>query len=210
MAGGNAFEQSASGMSQAGSLTQQAANPMQNFSTYQNPYTQEVVNNSLNDLERARQMQMNQIGASAQAAGAFGGSRHGLVESETNRNFADRAGNLASNLRMQGFDNAVNNTFRGADAQLGAARMLGGLSGQGFDMADTINQRQMQHGLFTQGMNQQIIDAARDRFNQFRSAPGESLQYPLAAIGGVPHPSTQTTEQSPGLFNYLSLGLGLL
>jgi hypothetical protein len=210
MAGGNAFEQSASGMSQAGSLTQQAANPMASFSQFQNPYTDQVVNNSLNDLERARQMQMNQIGASAQAAGAFGGSRHGLVESETNRNFADRAGNMAGNLRMQGFDNAVNNAFRNSGSQLGAAQMLGGLAGQGFDMADTINQRQMQHGLFTQGMNQQIIDAARNRFNQFTAAPGESLQYPLAAIGGVPHPSTQTTEQSPGLFNYLSLGLGLL
>lgn len=210
MAGGNAYQQSASGMQQAGNLATQTGNPMASFSQFQNPYTDQVVNNSLNDLERSRQMQMNDIGAAATSAGAFGGSRHGVLEAETNRGFADRAGNLAGNLRMQGFDNAMNNTFRNANTQLGAAGALGNLSGQGFNMANDINRQQMQQGLFTQGLNQQIIDSARSRFDQFRNAPGESLQYPLAAIGGVPHPSTQTTEQSPGLFNYLSLGLGLL
>jgi len=210
MAGGNAYEQSAGGMQTAGNLATQAGNPMASFSQFQNPHTNQVVNRSLKDLERSRLMQTDNIGASAQAAGAFGGSRHGALEAETNRGFADRAGNLAAGLRSQGFDTAMNNTFQNANAQLGAAGMLGGLSGQGFDMANDINQQQFQQGLFTQGLNQQLIDSARQRFGEFKAAPGDSLQYPLTAIGGVPHPSTQTTEQNPGLFNYLSLGLGLL
>ena len=43
------------------------------LSQYTNPFEAQVVQQSLSDLERARQMQQNVQGAQAQAAGAFGG-----------------------------------------------------------------------------------------------------------------------------------------
>lgn len=212
MAGGqgNIFEQSTAGLGQAGDLTRRASNPLANFGNFQNPYEDQVVQGTLNDMERSRLMAMNNMGASAGAAGAFGGARHGIAESETNRGFFDRVGDLTAGLRSEGFNNAMNNAFRQSGVDLASGGQLAGLSGQGFGMGQAVQQDQMRQGLMQQAMNQQLIDSARGRFQDFISAPGDSLQYPLAAIGGVPHPSTQTTESKPGLFNYLSLGLGLL
>lgn len=77
-----------------------------NLSPYMNPYTQNVIDTSMQDLERQRLMQQNQIGAQAQAAKAFGGSRQGVQEALTNEAFARQGGQLAANLRQAGFQNA--------------------------------------------------------------------------------------------------------
>lgn len=74
---------------------------------YMNPYTGEVIDAALGDLDRSRQMTQNQNAASATAAGAFGGSRHGVVEAETNRAYADQASQMAAQLRNAGFQTAL-------------------------------------------------------------------------------------------------------
>ncbi len=93
--------------------------------TYMNPYTQQVIDTSMADLERQRQMQQNQLGAQASAAGAFGGSRQGIAEAETNRAFAQQGGQLAAQLRQQGFQTAL-----GASQQDVANQMQAALANQ--------------------------------------------------------------------------------
>ena len=93
--------------------------------TYMNPYTQQVIDTSMGDLERQRQMQMNQLGAQASAAGAFGGSRQGVAESLTNEAFARQGGQLAAGLRQQGFQTAL-----GASQQDVANQMQAALANQ--------------------------------------------------------------------------------
>lgn len=75
---------------------------------YMNPYTTNVIDQNTADMNRARQMEQMQTGAQAEAGGAFGGSRHALMEAENNRNFYDRQGAMSGNLRNQGFQNAQN------------------------------------------------------------------------------------------------------
>ena len=77
------------------------------LNAYQNPFQSQVIDNTLGDLNRARQIQIQSDQDAAIGRGAFGGSRSALLEAETNRNFADRAGNIAANLRSQGFDRAT-------------------------------------------------------------------------------------------------------
>jgi len=73
---------------------------------YTNQYTQGVSDNVLSDITRQSDQQANQIGANAAAAGAFGGSRHGVQEavnmSEANRNY----GQMSNQLNAQAFDAA--------------------------------------------------------------------------------------------------------
>lgn len=91
----------------AGSYTSaQLANT--DLSSYMNPYTNDVINASMADMERARQTALNNTGAQASAAGAFGGGRHALMEARTNSNAIDDMGRLSANLRAQGFQNAQN------------------------------------------------------------------------------------------------------
>lgn len=77
-----------------------------NLDPYFNPYESQVVGQTLSDIERSRQMQANEAARQAQAAGAFGGSRSAILESESNRNFAEQAARSAAQLRQAGFTNA--------------------------------------------------------------------------------------------------------
>lgn len=168
-----------------------------------NPFQQQVTNRTMQDMERQRQMAMNNMGAAATRANAFGGARHGVAEAQTNAEYGRAFGDMAANLNMQNFGNAQNLSMQ-------QGQQMAGLAGQGFDMGNSITQQQLAQGTMLQGLNQAVIDAARGQWQGYANAPAQSLQYPLAAISSVPHGQTTTTEQQPGLFNYLSLGLGLL
>ena len=226
MAGGgnpsNVYQGAAQGLTQAG---QTAGNVAQyqpqsvtaNLPQYQNPYTQSVIDPALADVERQRQMAVNDVGAAATRAGAFGGSRHGVAESLTNEAAMRQAGQLSANLRSQGFGQAANlaqqdiaNQMAAGGLNLSAANALGNVSNLGFGMGQSIADQQMRQGTMQQGLTQQLIDAARGQFGQFVGSPTNSAALPLQTIGAIPYGQTQTTTQKPGLFNYLSLGLGLL
>ncbi len=91
-----------------------------------------------------------------------------------------------------------------------AAGQLGNLANLGFGMGNQITQQQMQQGSLQQAMQQQLMDAARGQYGGFTSSPQSGLQSVLAALGGANMgQQTQTTSQQPGLFNYLSLFLGI-
>ena len=100
------------------------------MANYTNPYTQQVVNTSMAELERQRQMQMGALGAQATTAKAFGGSRQGVAEALTNEGFARQGGQLSSQLYNQGFQTAlgasqtdITNAMRAQEAnQLARAR----------------------------------------------------------------------------------------
>jgi hypothetical protein len=92
-------------------------------------YQQAVIDASTSDLDRARQIAQQQNRAQAAAAGAFGGSRHGLVEAETNRGFADAAARTSADLRLQGFNTALNQLTNDQQRALQAA-----LANQGVDL----------------------------------------------------------------------------
>ena len=79
------------------------------LSAYQNPYESQVVQNTLSDIGKAQEMSLNQMGAQATQANAFGGSRHGIAEAETRKNFADQALNSVAGIRQQGFNQALQN-----------------------------------------------------------------------------------------------------
>lgn len=204
------FGQAAGAFNGALSGTERAMG-MPDIGAFQNPYTQQVVGNSMDAMNRARQMTLNDVGAAATGAGAFGGSRHGIAEAETNRNFFDSAGQMAGNLNMQGFNTALQGAQNQQQMQLAGAGQLGNLAGQGFGMGQSINQAQNQQGTQQQAVMQALIDAARGQVGGFTGSPGQSLQLPLAALGAIPGGGgqTSTTSQRPGLFNILGLLAGL-
>ncbi|NNM74742.1 tail fiber domain-containing protein [Enterovirga aerilata] len=74
---------------------------------YMNPYTDQVVSNALSDLDRSRVAALTQTGDQAAAAGAFGGSRQGIMEAVTNAESARAAGILSAQLRSNAFDKAA-------------------------------------------------------------------------------------------------------
>lgn len=236
--GGNVFQQSQQaltgamqGASRAGMfqpMNVRAGTAVDGISTYMNPYTQQVIDTSMADLERQRQMQQNQTGAQATAARAFGGSRHGLAEAETNRAFAQQGGQLASQLRQQGFNTALGASqqdvanrmqaaianqgagMQAANLNLSAAGQLGNLAQTGFNMGQSIGQQQFQQGEMLRALNQALIDAAKGQYGGFTGAPATGLQNLFGGVGAANMgQQTQTATQKRGLFDYISAFAGL-
>jgi hypothetical protein len=79
---------------------------------YMNPYLNNVVDQTQADMERARLVEQNATNDAMTAAGAFGGSRHGIANAETNRNYYDRLGSTMGQLRNLGFQNAQQAAFQ--------------------------------------------------------------------------------------------------
>lgn len=190
----NPFQGAAQATMQAG---QAFANP--NVNQFMNPFNQNVVDKTLRDVGNAAQMGLNNIGAQAQRSGAYGGSRQGIMEAEALKGFQQQALDKVGALRQQGFNNAMNNAFRSAQG-------LQGIGSQAFNMGQAINQQQIQQGAMQQQMMQNLINAAKNQYNQFAAAPTNKLGLPLAALGATPLPETQKTERQLGIMDYLTAG----
>lgn len=84
----------------------------QSAQDYMSPYMQNVVDMQQRSAERASQMQGQQNNAAAVGAGAFGGSRQGLMEAERQRNLATQK----EGIQAQGLQSA----FQQAQTQFNA------------------------------------------------------------------------------------------
>jgi len=118
---------------QAGARDVAARTGAAGFEQFMNPFTQNVVDTSLGDIERSRQDATNATRSQAAAAGAFGGSRSGVAESLTNRDFGDTAARTAAGLRQAGFTQALGFNQADQDRELRA-----GMSNQGADVSTGI------------------------------------------------------------------------
>jgi len=224
----NIYQQANTGITKAGqaAMTGTQFSPMAitaptaaTMSQYSNPYETGVVNQNLADIERSRLLAQNNMGAQATAANAFGGSRHGIAEAETNRGFADRAAAMSGQLRQQGYSNSQQMArqaqmqnqqaqLQGQQQRMGAASQLGTLSNLGFGMGQQIDAQMQNQGLQQQAVQQAVIDAAKARYAGYTAQPNQALNMPLQALGAAPYNTStnQTQGYSPGLFDYLTLG----
>jgi len=118
---------------------------------YLNPYQQEVTDRTMEEMRRQQNMDMNSVGDAAANAKSFGGSRLGVLESETTRGHdANRANILASmnannftqgqqaqelhrQRMLQGATNSANMAGMSADAFSRAAMNSGQLAGMNAD-----------------------------------------------------------------------------
>lgn len=133
-----------------------------NINDYMNPYTQSVIDSSMNDLDKARQQAINSTGVAATQGGAFGGDRHAIMESQNNADYMDQVARTSSQLRNQGYQNAqqaamgdVNsvNQQRGMTAQMAQQANMANqaaMNDRSQFMGSTANSNAMQTGLANQ------------------------------------------------------------
>ena len=139
----------------------------QNLAQFQDPYTSQVVDQTIQDLDRARRITNNDISGNAARAGAFGGSREALMRTENNRNFADRTAAAVGQLRSQGFQQAADRAQQEQLQRLGLTasdiqnlrgyQSAGNLQGQNISAQDVRDVRglQSQGALTAQGLGAQ-------------------------------------------------------
>jgi hypothetical protein len=163
---------------------------------FQDPYTDRVVNQTIRDMDRARQMTANQISGDAAKAGAFGGSRSMLMQAENNRNFADRTAAAVGQLRSQGFQRAADLAQQENLQRLGLSASdlqnvrgltsQGNLQGQRITADDLQNVRGLtsQGGLAAQGLQSQgALAALGANAGLYQSALGLNAAGDRSAMG---------------------------
>ena len=164
-----------------------------------NPYESQVVQQTLRDVGQQALKAQNVLGAQAEAAGAFGGSRHGIAEAEMAKGYTQQMADQAARMRQQGYGQAMQTALQAAQGLQGAGQ-------QAFGYGQAIQQQQMRQGAMQQAAMQSLIDAARRQYLGYTGAPQQGL---AAMFGGAGlTQGTQGTSQTyqPGLFDYLTLG----
>jgi hypothetical protein len=144
-AGGFGMGAAQSGIAQLTGTTG-AFNPYSAYS-YMNPYEAAVVQQTLADMQRASDIAGRQEAAQAVQAGAFGGSRQGIVAAERARNLLEQQARAAAGLRAQGYTQASEQAQRAFEAQQARAQQAAQLTGQlGQAGAGTALQAALQSG----------------------------------------------------------------
>jgi len=197
-----------------------------NIDAYMNPYLRNVADTTMNDMYRTRQMQGMDDNYAASRAGAFGGSRHGVAQAETNRNFYDVLGNQLSNLYAGGFQAATglaqsdmeralaaqqSNQSAGLSANqqaLGAAQTLGQLGQLQQEMGLQGGEALINLGLGQQEFSQQQLDALRNLPLEQQAILNEALGINPAGGSGMSSSSTGTSSSSSQNGIFKSIGLG--
>ncbi len=144
-------------MQQPGDVTAQAF-PGSNLSGYVNPFSNDVANTTLGQLDLARKMAIN--GNSSDATlnggeGAWGGARAGVSDALTNESFGRTAASTLANLNQTGFDTAAGLQQADAARALQAAQ---GNQGVAFNTASTNAGNNQQAELAQAGFNNDAVN----------------------------------------------------
>jgi hypothetical protein len=163
---------------------------------FMDPYQQSVTQEALKEIDRQQQMASNQLAGKAVQAGAFGGSRFGLQQSELARNAADLKSRRIFEDLSRNFQNAQASARAANQQRLQQGQMFGQLgratSGIGGAMAGI--------GAQTQQMGQSDV-------NQLMGIGG--LQQQLAQQGlNVDYQNQMALQNAP--YQQLSTGAGIL
>lgn len=219
---------------QPGAFSYEAFTP-QAAQQYMNPYLQAALNPQIEEAKRQAEIQRIQQAGRLTKAGAFGGSRQAIMESEMERGLGQNLANItgqgykeAYQQAQQAFQadqlrRAAAETAQEASRQYGAKFGLEGLqnalqaAGQQGTLAQAGQtaglknlQAQMEAGATQRDIEAQGLGADYKRFQEERDWPYKMLQYQQSFLQGLPISATSYMENTSPLQNIMGTGTGLL
>ena len=192
-------------LAEAGALTTQAGKSFDQaaYEQYANPFQQNVTDMAGREMNRQYDQALLGQNAQAQQAGAFGGSRHGILNAENERNRMQNMADLQFRGAQQGFQNAQQmfGTDQARALQAGSqAGQLGSLQSQmGYQDAQALQGIGSQQ----QALEQQSVDAAYGDYLEQREYPFRQTNFALGALRGTPY-ETRTTATGSGTSTQLA------
>ena len=172
---------------------------------YMNPYLQQALDPQMKELQRQADIQRVADAGRLTQAGAFGGSRQAIMESEGRRNLLDKQSNVLGMGYASAYDKAMqqfnaDQQRKVQEAQFGADFGLKGLGAE----RDILNQ-QLGAGAVQRGITSEGIAADLGEFNTQREFPYKQVQFQRDMISGLPTGSvTNTPAQLSGVAQLLA------
>lgn len=169
-----------------------------------NPYLEAALNPQIEEARRQAQIQNLQNRTALTRAGAFGGGRGALMESEAQRNLATNLSNITGQGYKTAYDQAMAQFNREQDLGLQSTR-----AAQDFGLAAL--QRQADLGAQQRAIEQQGIEADIAQFKEERDFPYKQVQYQQSLLQGLPLAAqTYSYSQPSALSNILSQSGGIM
>jgi|DEB0MinimDraft_10_1074344.scaffolds.fasta_scaffold25284_2 hypothetical protein len=149
----------------------------QDIGAYQSPFQQQVIDTAMQDIQRQADIARGGAQERAIRAGAFGGSRSALLESESQRPYVEQMAKTAAGLRQAGFEQAQ----RAAQSDLARQQQLG-IFGAGQEQQRALQQAQLQQQAGLMGTEQQQQRAIQQaQFGQQAGLAGQDIAAQRAA-----------------------------
>ena len=182
------------------SQLQQLAQTPLDVSAYMSPYQEAVIDPALRGIQERQDIAELQAQDKAIKAGAFGGSRGTILESEAQRPYIQAAADTEARLRERGFQQGLQTALQQQGFQ---ADLLGDLYGQqlkGIGLLTGLGGQQ-------QFLQQQAINAARDEFMRALDYPRQQLGLLATGVSGITPSQTTVSGYSPSALERLMGGM---
>ena len=216
------------GIGQLGTAQQRVAAAGIDPTSYQqfmNPYTEDVIARTQQDIADKGAQQQLQAQASAAGQGAFGGSRQAVLQGQIAADVMDQQARTGAQLRSAGFQQAQNLAQQAAQQQLRQAQLTGQLgqtvAGLGVQTAG-LGQLGQQMGVqdvntllgiggLQQQQGQRELDVARANQLAQQALPFQRIGFMSDIFRGVPalQQTYSTTTTPPPSRTSQLLGLGI-
>jgi hypothetical protein len=144
-----------------------------------NPYLQASLEPQIAEARRQAEIQRMADAGRLSKAGAFGGSRQAIMESEGNRNLLANLANITGQGYKSAFDIGQQQFNTEQDRQRAAAQQAADL---GFKTLGT----QAELGAVERGITSEGIAADRAQFEQERLEPYKQVQFMQSLLQGLP------------------------
>jgi hypothetical protein len=168
---------------------------------YMNPYLMSALNPQIEEARRQAEIQRIRDAGRLTKAGAFGGSRQAIMESEGNRNLLRNLGDITAEGYATAFDQA-RQQFNTEEDRRKAAQELTNLYGLSALKA------QADLGGVQRDIEQAGIDADYAQFEEERDFPYKQVQYMQSLLQGLPLEAQSYSYEQPGVISEL-LGAGI-
>ncbi len=167
-----------------------------NMTAYENRFTNPLINTIVDDFDRIRDMRVQKIQDDAINSGAFSGNRSAIFEQEGTRALDEEMLKTVAGVRESAFDRAMDRLEADTN-RIDTSRRIGAdLYAQNLDRQSGLlnNLLADQYNMFSlfgdmgerrRGLDQALLNAQMDIFNENRNLPLERLQILNAGVGNI-------------------------
>ena len=176
---------------------------------YMNPYLSAALNPQLAEMSRQAGITRAADAGRMTQAGAFGGSRQAIMESEGNRNLLEKQGQAIGTGYQTAYDKAVQQFNTEQDRRLGAEKSTEASRQYSADYGLKSLGEAASLGAVQRGIESEGIAADKQQFEEQRDYPLKMVQYQKDLLQGLPITSAATTANTTGVSQIASQISGL-
>ena len=157
---------------------------------FMNPYLQGALNPQIDAARRQAEIQRVADAGRLTRAGAFGGSRQGVMEAEGNRGLLDRIAGITGT----GYANAYDKAMQQFNTEQNMGMKAQDMTNQ-YGLGTILKQADL--GAAQRGIEGEGIAADRAQFEEERDFPYKQVQYMQSLLQGLPLAAQSYTYQQP-------------